>query len=138
MKKLVNLVLAAVMVASLFGVATADQHNDVSNYQQFKASWYYPWIGPGNDEYGNPSMGTGFAQKASGEVIYLDSTRMLIEADGSGDMMTFYLYPGITQYTPSLEGVRVGSKVKVKSDDVSRARTVHVVPFYMWLAEQTN
>lgn len=138
MKKLVSLVLTAVMVAGLFGVAMADHHNEVPNQRQFKGSWYYPWIGPGNDEYGTPSMGFGWAKKATGEVVYLDKDRMIVEADGSGDMMTFYLYSPQTKYTPSHDGVRVGSKVMVKSDDVSRARHVKVTPFHEWLAAQTK
>ncbi len=138
MKKLVTMVLTAVMVAGLFGVAMADHHNEIPNYQQFKAAWYYPWLNVGQVQFEKADMGFGWMQKASGEVIYLDKQRMIVEADGSGDMMTFYLREGDTLYTPSYSGVRVGSKVKVNSDDVSRARHVHVVPFYMWLAEQTN
>lgn len=135
MKRLVSLVLTTVMVAGLFGVAMADNHDEIPNYKQFKGSWYYPWIGPGNAEYGTPSLGFNWAETSEGEVVYLDPSRMIVEADGSGDLMTFYLYDE-TRWTPSMAGTRVGSKVKVKSDDVQRAREVHVKPFHVWLAEQ--
>lgn len=141
MKRLVSLALMTVMVAGMFGVAMADNHDEIPNQRQFKGSWYYPWIGPGTEEYGTPSLGYNWAETAEGEVVYIDdsrgTSRMIIEADGSGDMMTYYLYDE-TRYTPSMEGVRVGSHVKVKSDDVGRAREVWVVPFHVWLAQQNK
>ena len=136
MRKLITLILSAAMVAGLFGVAMADHHGEIPNQNQMKGHWYYPYIGLHNDYNGLPSQGFGWAKKAMGEVKYLDQDIMIIEADGSGDMMTFYLYENVTKFIPSLANVRVGSKVKVKSDDVSRANSVHVVPFHEWLAMQ--
>lgn len=136
MRKLITLILTTAMVAVLCGVAMADHHNAIPNQNMHKGHWYYPYMGLGNDQNGLPSMGFGWAKKTMGEVKYLDRDIMIVEADGSGDMMTFYLYENVTKFIPSLANVRVGSKVKVKSDDVSRANSVHVVPFHSWLAMQ--
>lgn len=143
MRKLTHLVLAMALVAGVAGAASADQKSKKSNYQQFAGAWYYPWVGPtwgqgGLQEPGSPFKGTHWAKDYSGEVVYVDAERLQVKADGSGDVLNFYLYEGQTQYTPSWEGVRQGSKVKVRSDDRRRARVVHVVPFYQWLKGRTK
>ena len=83
-------------------------------------------------------MGFKYDADYSGEVVYLDEYTVIVEADGSGDMMTFGLFPGITRFDPSKVGVRVGSKVNINSDNAMRAKMVHVVPFYKWLAAQSK
>lgn len=139
MKKLVNLALTAAMVAGLFGAAHADHHtNDVPNQKQAGGTWYYPYLGPAHDDYGAPMMGFEYDEDYSGEVTYLDRYTMIVEADGSGDMLTFSLFPGTTRFDPSVEGVRVGSKVEVASDNGMKAKLVHTVPFYKWLAAQAK
>lgn len=136
MKKLINLALATAMVAGLFGAASAD--DKVPNHRQAGGTWYYPYIGPAHDDYGGPMMGFRYDTDHSGEVVYLDEYTMIIEADGSGDMVTFGLFPGNTRFDPSVAGVRVGSKVNVAADNGNRAKLVHVVPFYKWLAAQAK
>ena len=139
MKKLINLALTAAMVAGLFGAASADHHmDDVPNQRQAGGTWYYPYIGPAHDDYGTPMMGFKYDSDYSGEVVYLDEYTVIVEADGSGDMMTFGLFPGITRFDPSKVGVRVGSKVNINSDNAMRAKMVHVVPFFKWLAAQSK
>ena len=146
MRKFTNLVLAVALVAGVVGTVsgTATAENKKKpNYQQFAGTWYYPWVTPswgqgGYQEAGAPFKGTHFTKDYSGEVVYMDSQRMQVKADGSGDVLNFYLYEGTTQYTPSWEGVREGSKVKVRSDDRRRAREVTVVPFYQWLKGRTK
>lgn len=138
MRKVANLVLAAALVASVVGAASAAEQKKKSNSQNFAGAWYEPWNGPSwaqgsQVEPGAPSHGANWSKDYSGEVVYLDSLRMQVKADGSGDVMNFYLYEGETKWTPSVEGVREGSKVKVRCDDHRRVREVHVVPFYMWL-----
>jgi hypothetical protein len=89
--------------------------------------------------YGNqPDVGVDWQKDFDGEVRYIDQYHMVIAAEGSGDLMHFDLYPGTTSYTPSWDGVRVGSHVKVRSDDWHRVRWVTVIPFYKWLASQTK
>ncbi len=137
MRKFTNLVLAAALVAGVVGAASAEQKKK-SNYQQFAGAWYDAWVGPtwgqgGQVEPGTPFHGTHWSKDYSGEVVYIDAQRLQVKADGSGDVMNFYLYEGTTNWTPSVEAVREGSKVKVRSDDRRRVREVHVVPFYQWL-----
>lgn len=139
MKKLINLALAATMVVGLFGAANADHHmDDVPNQRQAGGTWYYPGLGPAHDDYGSPMMGFAYSDKYSGEVVYQDDYTLIVEADGSGDMMTFSIFPGGTRFDPSAEGVRVGSKVQVEADNGMKAKMVHSVPFYKWLAAQSK
>ncbi len=137
MKKLVKLALMAALVAGLCGAANAD-NKDVPNQRQAGGTWYYPYLGPAHDDYGSPMLGFQYDEDYSGEVVYLDRFAMIVEADGSGDLLTFWLYPGITRFDPSVEGVRVGSKVEVASDNGMKAKLVHTVPFYKWLAGQSK
>lgn len=139
MKKLINAALTAALVAGLFGAASADNHMDkVPNHKQAGGTWYYPYIGPSHDDYGTPMMGFRYDEDYMGEVVYMDDYTVIVEADGSGDMMTFGVFPGTTRFDPSPEGVRVGSKVKVNADNSMRAKMVHAVPFYKWLAGQSK
>ncbi len=136
MKKLITAALSAALVAGLFGAASADEK--VPNHKQAGGTWYYPYIGPAHDDYGSPMMGFRYDEDYQGEVIYLDQYTMIVEADGSGDVLTFGLFPGTTRFDPSVAGVRVGSKVKVNADNGMRAKLVHTVPFYKWLAGQSK
>jgi len=145
MRKLTNLVLTMALAASVAGAVSAKNMSEKghSNSENFAGAWYYPWIGPnvGNgafQEVGSPYHGVSWAKKYSGEVTYVDDSRMQVKADGSGDLITFYIYSGQTNYTPTHANLRVGSKVKVTSDDRHRARWVHVVPFYKWLKDKTK
>lgn len=142
MRKLTNLVLTVSLVATVFGAASAETGHKPNN-QNFAGAWYYPYIGPDFNggswsETGHPFHGAKWIKDYEGEVVYLDSARMQVKADGSGDILNFYLYKGETQWDPSWAGVREGSKVKVRSDDRHRARRVHAVPFYKWLRAQTK
>mgnify|MGYP001160627973 CR=1 FL=1 len=137
MKKLVKLALTAALVAGLCGAASADG-KEVPNQRQAGGTWYYSYLGPAHDDYGSPMLGFQYDEDYSGEVVYLDRFSMIVEADGSGDLLTFWLYPGITRFDPSVEGVRVGSKVEVSSDNGMKAKLVHTVPFYKWLAGQSK
>ena len=146
MRKLTNLVLTMALAASVAGAASAKNMSEKghSNSENFAGAWYYPWIGPnygpgGFQEVGNgPFHGASWMKKYSGEVTYVDQARCQIKADGSGDLITFYLFERGTSYIPTEAGLRVGSKVKVTSDDRHRARTVQVVPFYKWLKDKTK
>lgn len=145
MRKLTNLVLTMALAASVAGAASADNKGEKmhSNSQNFAGAWYYPWTGPnvgpgGFQENGTPFHGVSWTKKYQGEVTYVDAMRMQVKADGSGDLLTFYLYEMGTSYCPTHANLRVGSKVKVVSDDRHRARNVHVVPFYKWLKEKTK
>ena len=147
MRKLTNLVLTMALAASVAGAASAKNESEKghSNSENFAGAWYYPWAGPnwgpgGFQENGaGPFHGGSWQKKYSGEVTYVDQARCQIKADGSGDLITFYLFDdGGTSYVPTHANLRVGSKVKVTSDDRHRARTVHVVPFYKWLKDKTK
>ena len=139
MKKLINLALTAAMVAGLFGAASADHNSgDVPNHGQAGGTWYYPYIGPAQGDYGTPLMGFRHDEDYMGEVVYQDDYTMIIEADGSGDIVTFAVFPGHTRFDPSSAGVRVGSKVSVNADNSLRAKLVHSVPFHRWLAGQSK
>jgi hypothetical protein len=139
MKKLINAAVTAALVAGLFGAASADNHTDsVPNQRQAGGTWYYPYIGPAHSDYGGPMLGFRYDEDYSGEVVYQDTYTLIVEADGSGDMMTFEVFPGDTRFDPSTAGVRVGSKVNVNADNSMRAKMVHSVPFYKWLAAQTK
>lgn len=136
MKKLITAALTAALIAGLFGAASAE--DKVPNHKQAGGTWYYPYMGPAHDDFGTPMMGFRHDEDYKGEVVYLDDYTMIVEADGSGDMMTFGLFPGITRMDPSVAGVRVGSKVEVNADNAMRAKMVHTVPFYKWLAGQSK
>lgn len=147
MRKLTNLVLTMALAASVAGAVSAKNMSEKghSNSQNFAGAWYYPWIGPnwgpgGYQENGplGPYHGGSWQKKYAGEVTYVDHSRLQVKADGSGDLITFYLYEGQTLYTPTHANLRVGSKVKVTSDDRHRARNIHVVPFYKWLKDKTK
>ena len=146
MRKLTNLVLTMALAASVAGAVSAKNQSEKghSNSENFAGAWYYPWIGPnygpgGYQETGSqPFHGGSWSKKYSGEVTYVDQVRCQIKADGSGDLITFYLYENGTGYIPTHAALRQGSKVKVTSDDRHRARQVQVVPFYKWLKDKTK
>ena len=145
MKKLINLALTTAMVAGLFGAACADHHGGgplpgvkAPNSKQAGGTWYYPYIGPASGDYGTPKLGFRYDEDYSGEVVYEDEYTMIVEADGSGDILTFELFPGKTRFDPSSSGVRVGSKVRVNADNGLRAKRVQSVPFYRWLAGRSR
>ena len=121
MRKITHLVLAMALAASVVSAASADKKK-----------------GGLSTEAGYPSSGTHFAKDYSGEVVFFDAHHLQIKADGSGDVLRFNVYEGKTKFTPSLAGVRQGSKVKVRSDDRRRLCSVEVVPFYKWLKGRTK
>lgn len=132
-------VLAAAMMVSGAGVANAEHTNDIPpNQEMAPGSWYYQYIGPYYSEFGTPDRGVVWQKDFEGQVTYVDPYFIQIKADGSGDKMMFYTYPGQTYYTPSYEGIREGSHLKIRSDARHRVRWVTVVPFYRWLAGQTK
>ncbi len=142
MKYFAKVMLTVAFVAGLAGVATADNTWHRPNYKDFAAAWYYPYVTPAvganTGEVGVPDRGVIWRKENSGEVVYIDDLRMQVKKDGSGDIMNFFLYEGVTRYYPSWMGVHEGSKVNVVSDDRHRVRSVEVVPFYKWLAKQTK
>lgn len=146
MRKLTNLVLTMALVASVAGAASAKNESEKgrTNSDNFAGAWYYPWAGPnwgpgGFQEAGSgPFHGVTWNKTYSGEVTYVDAVRCQIKADGSGDLITFYLYEMGTSYIPTHASLHVGSKVKITSDDRHRARKVAVVPFYKWLKNKTK
>jgi|ADurb_Cas_03_Slu_FD_contig_51_104960_length_512_multi_16_in_0_out_0_2 hypothetical protein len=138
LRVLVCAMLFAALMVTAAGVATANDNTLQPNHQMAPGVWYYSWIGPGSLEFGVPDQGTMWQKDFEGEVRYIDSKFMAIAADGSGDIMNFYLYPNLTECTPSFDGVRVGSHVKVRSDDRHRVRWVKVVPFHEWLHAQSK
>ena len=137
MKALRNLACAAI-VAAVFcasaGMATADvaAHSN----QNAPGVWYVENMGPNNRTFGTPNCGPKTQKEATGEVRYIDSKFITIARDDSNDLNNFYLYEGETEFTPSMEGVRVGSKVSLRSDDTGRVRWVRVIPFAEWLKNQ--
>lgn len=142
MKAIRTLACAALMAASMIvtsGVATADNHTTMTpNHEMAPGVWYYRWIGPDNLEFGTPDQGTMWQKDFSGEVRYVDEKFLAIAADGSGDIMNFYLYDNISDAIPSWDAVRVGSKIQVRADDRHRVRWVKTIPFYQWLKAQTR
>lgn len=148
MQKITSLVLTMALAASVAGAVSAESKTRKSekwhsNSQNFAGAWYYPWVGPnvgpgGYMETGTPFHGGSWSKKYMGEVTYVDENRCQIKADGSGDLMTFFLYEGNTFYTPTHANLRQGSKVQITSDDRHRARMIHVVPFYKWLKDKTK
>ncbi|MCR5660983.1 MAG: hypothetical protein K6G50_02510 [bacterium] len=139
MKALRNLACAAVMATVMLasaGVATAEE--TIVNNTMAPGVWYCNWVGPTNLEFGAPDQGVMWQNDFSGEVRFIDDKYMSVSLDESGDIANFYLYPEITEYTPSFEGVRVGSKVQVRADDRHRARWIKTTPFYQWLKEQAE
>lgn len=154
MRKLTNLVLTLAFAASVAGAASADHHTGHkrhhgawnkwhSNSQNFAGAWYHPWVGPnfgvgGFQEPGTPFHGGAFTKTYTGEAVYVDDNRVQIKADGSGDVMTFYIYEKETHFTPTHAAIRTGSKVRVTSDDRHRARWIHVIPFYKWLKDKAK
>lgn len=138
-----NLVFTAAMAATMMvcgaGVANAEYTNEIPpNNRMAPGTWYYPWIGPYYSEYGAVDRGVIWQKDFEGQATYVDKFFIQIKADGSGDKMTFYTYPNETYYTPSYEGLREGSHLKIRSDARHRVRWVTVVPFYRWLASQTK
>jgi hypothetical protein len=136
MKKFAQCTIAAAMLLGAIGAVQAKEHVRV-------ASWDYRWIGPefGRSAYreaGKVDRGTGWQKQFTGEISAVSPGVIQIRADGSGDRMHFFLYEGTTAYTPSWDGLRVGSKVKIYSDDRHRARQVIVIPFYKWLRAQAH
>ncbi len=138
LRVLVCAMLFAALMVTAAGVATADDNTLQPNHKMAPGVWYYNWIGPSSLEFGVPDQGTMWHKDFDGEVRYIDSKFMSIAADGSGDIMNFYLYPNQTDCTPSFDGVRVGSHVKVRSDDRHRVSWVRVVPFHEWLHAQSK
>lgn len=142
MKAIRTLACAALMAASMIvtsGVATADNHTSmVTNHEMAPGVWYTRFIGPDNLEFGNPDQGTMWQKDFSGEVRYVDEKFLAIAADGSGDIMNFYLYDNQSDAIPSWDAVRVGSKIQVRADDRHRVRWVKTIPFYQWLKAQTR
>ena len=137
MKKFAMCALTGAMMVVALGTAVqAKEHVRV-------ATWDYRFFGPdfGSSAYreaGKIDRGTGWQKQFSGEISAVNEGAIQIIADGSGDKMHFFLYEGTTAYTPSVNGLRVGAKVKVYSDDRHRARQIIVVPFYKWLRAQTR
>jgi hypothetical protein len=155
MRKLTNLVLSMALAASVAGAAYADHHTGHgrsghgpwnkwhSNSRNFAGAWYYPWVGPnwtmgGFQEPGTPFHGGAFTKTYTGEAVYVDEHRVQLKADGSGDLITFYITERETVFTPTQAAIHQGSKVRVTSDDRHRARWVHVIPFYKWLKDKTK
>ena len=129
--------MAAVMCASA-GVATAE--TDVhANHAMAPGAWYTCWMGPENLEFGTPDEGVDWQKDYTGEVVYMDGKYMSVDIDGSeDDIANFYLYENLTEYTPSIDGIRVGSKVEVRADNRNRARWARTIPFYQWLNSQSE
>lgn len=139
MKALRNLACAAVMAAVMCasaGVATAEEDIHV-NHGMAPGVWYSTWIGPVGTEFGQPDAGTNYQKDFTGEVTYVDGHYLTVDIDGTEDSsVDFYLFENTTHFTPSHEGIRVGSKVEVRADDRNRARKVRTIPFYQWLKNQ--
>ena len=137
MKALRNLACAAI-VGAVFcasaGMATADVAAHAN--QNAPGVWYVQNMGVDNNCFGTPNCGPKTQVEATGEVRYIDDKFITIARDDSNDVTDFYLFEGITQYAPSLEGVRVGSKVALRADDCNRVRAVRVVPFAEWIKNQ--
>lgn len=140
MKALRNLACAAVMAAAVcasVSVANADEVK-VSNHSMVPGIWYSNWMGPDN-EFGKPDTGFNYQKDFTGEVVYVDGSYMSVDIDGAeDDIANFYLYQNLTQYTPSAESIRVGSKVEIRADNRNRARAVRTIPFYQWLKNQSE
>ncbi len=141
MKALRNLACTAFMAAVICasaGVATAE--TDVqSNHQMAPGVWYTTWMGPENLEFGTPDAGVTWQKDFTGEVVYVDGKYMSVDIDGSeDDIANFYLYENLTQYTPSFDAIRVGSKIEVRADNRNRVRSARTIPFYQWLENQSE
>lgn len=138
MKTLRNLACATVIAAAMCvsaGIATAEEEL-APNHSMAPGVWYCKWMGPTSLEFGVPDNGVNWQNDFTGEVRYVDPMYLSIALDESGDVANFYLYEQATSFTPSIDGVRVGSKVEVRSDDRHRARWVKTIPFYQWLKNQ--
>lgn len=125
-------IVGAVFCASA-GMATADVAAHAPN--NAPGVWYVKTMGVDN-MFGVPNCGPKTQKEATGEVRYVDGRFLTIARDDSNDVTDFFLFEGITEYAPSLEGIRIGSKVALRSDDCNRVRFVRVVPFAEWLKNQ--
>lgn len=139
MKALRNIACAALMAGVMFASANVAFAEEMApNNEMAPGVWYTKWIGPSNLSFGTPDPGVMWQNDFSGEVRYIDGKYMSVALDESGDVANFYLYEHETMYTPSWNGIRVGSKVEVRSDDSHRARWAKVIPFYQWLKNQAD
>lgn len=140
MKALRNLACTAIVAAAVCAcasVATAEESVQPNN-SMAPGVWYADWMGPQQLEFGAPDTGANWQKDFTGEVTYVDGKYMSVDIDGSeDDVANFYLYEGITEYTPSMEAIRVGSKIEVRADNRNRVRSARTIPFYQWLQNQS-
>ncbi len=80
------------------------------------------------------ASGSVWQKDFRGEVVLLKQPMVQVLTD-LGDLQTFYLVPGHTAVTPSLDGLRVGSKVRVRSDFDHSLLMLKVIPLHVWMAE---
>ncbi|MCR4784256.1 MAG: hypothetical protein K6A35_07030 [bacterium] len=140
MKALRNLACAAFMAAVVCASAgVANATDGVTNNEMAPGVWYSNWIGPEHLEFGAPDAGVTWQKDFTGEVVYVDSKYLSVDIDGSeDDVANFYLYENLTEYTPSFDAIRVGSKIEVRADNRNRARSARTIPFYQWLQNQSE
>ena len=136
MKALRNLACAAIVAAvcaASAGVAYADEVVAAHSNQNAPGVWYVQNMGNNQRCFGTPNCGPKTQKEATGEVRYIDGRFVSIARDDSNDLTNFYLYEGETGYTPSADGIRVGSKVSLRTDDDGRVRWIRVIPFSEWI-----
>ncbi len=86
---------------------------------------YPAWASPGGSEW---------EKNLRGEVTHFKNGNLTITTE-FGDVR-FYNYSEETSFTPSQAGLRIGSKVEVKSV-LKQAQSVKVIPFYVWIKNHT-
>jgi hypothetical protein len=85
----------------------------------------------GAPAWANP-LGGSWQKDFQGRVVELSGSLMRLETE-FGDLFVFDLVPNRTRITPSLDGLRVGSQVRVRADFNHEALDIRVLPLPRWL-----
>lgn len=85
----------------------------------------------GAPAWANP-LGGSWQKDLQGRVVELSGSLMRLETE-FGDLFVFDLVPNRTRITPSLDGLRVGSQVRVRADFNHEALDIRVLPLPRWL-----
>ncbi len=85
----------------------------------------------GAPTWANP-LGGSWQKDFQGRVVDLSGSLMRMETE-LGDLFVFDLVPNRTRVTPSLDGLRVGSWVRVRADFNHEALDIRVLPLPRWL-----
>ncbi len=121
----------------LTGTTVAQQLGPEQDLEQRRLTrgWHYPWLGPQAEK---ASLGFLYQKDFQGTVTYFDKNLLAISTDTFGDLKFFGYSRGRAKFTPSVAGVRVGSRVRVRCDNADSVRWVKVLPYHVWLSMQKD